>query len=234
MLQKKSVVSSTTPRFRPYTILHEMRTLRSPIRLNNKTVMRYRAPVVVEYLDMETGEIMPAAVVLKHPEAWPEVRCSERMLQRDFILNSLRKEVREFALFLLRFKNERRGVTPGVNQIVHWYARLTGKRASNVRRYLEPLKQAGVIAGTSLLGPLFQVAGTRTKASEHLSEDMRAVSEFLVLIMKARNTLGTTVNRGTQIPAVTQPSPKCLALMAQVEELVARLTREGSLGPVLV
>lgn len=176
--------TSEEPRYRPYTITHEMRKLSSPVRINGKKAIRCPSPVITNYVDMETGEIIDAVALKNAPECWPTIYFSERVLQRGFILASLRKEVREFALFILAFRNQRRGVTPGVDGLVKWYAELTGKQACHVRRYLQPLEDTGILVGSSLLGPLFQIAGSSTTASAHLGEDFRASAEFMLMLFK--------------------------------------------------
>jgi hypothetical protein len=184
MLKMKA--TSEEPRYRPYSITHEMRKLTPPIRINGEKVIRYRAPVVTEYVDMKTGEIIQAAALPKDLEVWPIVHFSERVLQREFILTSLRKEVREFAVFVLAFRNQRRGVTPGVDELAKWYANLTGQQACHVRRYVPRLEAAGVLAGSSLLCPLFQIAGNNTTTSTHLGEDFRAYANFVLMLIEKR------------------------------------------------
>lgn len=136
--------------------------------LNGIGITRYKAPRIAEYVDMESGEIIAADALKDHPEFTgnlelpPEFHFSEAVLQRAFILDSLRKEVRGFASFVLAFRNQRRGVTPGVDTLVRWYAQIAGKQASHVQRYVKRLEVAGILAGSSLLAPLFQVAGMST------------------------------------------------------------------------
>lgn len=172
------------PRYQPYNIIKKTRKIDSPIHLNGEKVTRYKAPCITEYVDMQTGEIIPAIALKNNPEVWPTVHNSERMLQREFILHGLRDEVREFAVFILQFRNQRRGVTPGVEQLVKWYAEITGKQACHVRRYVPPLENAGVIAGSSVLGPLFQIAGRSVSANKHLGEDSEAARKFMLIRAK--------------------------------------------------
>lgn len=141
---------------------------------------------------MTTGEIIPTENLRNDPELWPLVwptmHFSERCLQRQFILNSLRKEVREFALFVLAFTNQRRGVTPWIEQLVKWYAQLHGKRSSDVRRYVAQLEGSGIISESSLLGYLFQYSGKNTTAKSHLSEDAEASLTFLQMTLTHKDT----------------------------------------------
>jgi hypothetical protein len=181
--------ASAASRYQPYTVTNELRKLNAPIRINGEQIVRYKAPCITAYVDMQTGEVIAAKVLKDNPEVlptdvWPTVRTSERMLQREFILGSLREEVREFAVFILQFRNQRRGVTPGIDQLVKWYAILSGKQACHVRRYVKPLEEAGVVAGSSVLGPLFQIAGKGVSASKHLGEDAEAARKFMLALVK--------------------------------------------------
>jgi hypothetical protein len=102
----------------------------------------------------------------------------ERLLQREFILQGLRAEVRDFAKFVLRFRNQRRGITPGIDTLVKWYAEISDKQAGHVRRYVPKLMEAGVLAGTSLVGPLFQFTGRNATTRDHMREEAVACQAF--------------------------------------------------------
>lgn len=138
------------------------------------------APVIVDYVDLETGEILPA-IKAKRLGAWPEIRVSECMAVREAAINSLRPEVQQFAYFVLQFRNRRRGIHPTIETLVSWYAQLHGKRADNIRRYIPRLRYAGVLVNDSLLGEAFQIAGKNTSAKDHLCEDVRAHVVFAKL-----------------------------------------------------
>lgn len=173
-------------RYIPWTVVMKFREIETPIMLHSKRVTSYRAPVITEYVDTLTGEILQATELRNDKELWQVMYASERCMQREFILSSLRPEVREFALFVLRFRNQRRGVTPSFEGLVKWYAELSGKRPDNVRRYIPVLTDAGIIAGESLLGPLFQIAGKSVAAGEHLCEDSNAYSRLVLIRLRQR------------------------------------------------
>ena len=156
---------------RPFTVKLIPRRLKSPLRLpgDAREVTLYRAPEVIEYCDTSTGEILRADVVHRSRNFTKPIHFSELVLQREAILKGLRQEVRDFAVFVLKFRDQRRGITPGINTLVKWYADLTGKETFHVKRYLPQLTKAGILAGESLVGPLFQVAGRRTTARDHLA-----------------------------------------------------------------
>lgn len=169
----------------PYTMVMAWRKLSTAIRIKNKLVSRYLAPSITEYLDLSTGEIIQASDLRNDPRLPPQIYVGEIILLRQALLDSLRKEVKEFALFVLHFRNNRRGITPEIETLVEWYARLHGKRPSNVRRYVAVLEKAGFLAGSSLLSRLFQNTGKRALARDHLGEDVVARRIYFSLCLKA-------------------------------------------------
>ena len=168
----------------PYTSAMKWRKLSTAIKINGNEVTRYKAPFVTEYIDLSTGEIIKATDLRNDPRVPPQIYVGEIMLQRQVLMASLRKEVREFAFFTLQFRNNRRGITPGIDRIVEWYAHTHKKKASNVRRYVKALEEKGFLAGASLLHPLFQRTGKTVKVKDDLGEDIAATVKFLSLSMK--------------------------------------------------
>lgn len=108
--------------------------------------MARRRLQVTEYLDTSTGEILTATEVCKFGVR--EIR-SDARVRREAVLASLRKEVREFADFVLRFRNGRCSFSPGMDQLVLWYAYLHDKRPDNVRRIVKGLIKGGVVERTA-------------------------------------------------------------------------------------
>ena len=178
----------------PYTFLPVWRKLPIPVKINNVEVSRYQALSVGEYIDTNTGEIIQAADLRNDPRVPPQIHVGEIMAQRQALMNSLRKEVREFAYFVLQFRNNRRGITPAIDVLVEWYAQLHSKRVSNVRRYIKALEGAGLLAGSSLLSPLFQRTGKNRTAKDHLGEDFAALAKFMVMRPKIRSKLRCEFN----------------------------------------
>lgn len=228
---------SSEPLYVPFTVVMNWREIDTPIMLRGKKVTCYRGPVITEYVDTCTGEILEATELRKgkdkNKELWPELHASERCLQREFILNSLRPEVREFALFVLRFRNQRRGVTPGFDRLVRWYAELAGKRADNVRRYIKPLEKVGIIAGDSLLGSLFQITGNSVSPREHLCEDSTASSRLgLMRVQQRVRDSGIEIGKEPGwVPFVTQFEITHNAVLhpilpACIRELISRYVLE--------
>ncbi|SDY99905.1 hypothetical protein SAMN05518854_103211 [Variovorax sp. YR266] len=154
---------------------------------------------VHEYLDTGTGEIIPADQL-----NIPVLDLRERLPARAKALASLRFEVQQFATFVLRFANLRRGITPGIGVLCQWYAEMHSRRSQDVRRYIPALHKAGVLAGETLLGPLFQRTGG--KAREHLGEEYRAACIYSRLRMKAQPISTTRTRTGDAEVIATEVS----------------------------
>jgi hypothetical protein len=169
----------------PYTTEMRWRKLPKPTIIHGQLVTRYRAPHVTEYIDHSTGEIIKAASLRHDPRVPPQIHVGEIMFLRQSLMDSLRKEVRDFAMFVVQFRNNRRGVTPAVDTLVEWYAHLHSKRPSNVRRYVTALQKTSFLAGESLLSPLFQRTGKTVTSKDHLGEDAVARGRLLKMRMKA-------------------------------------------------
>jgi hypothetical protein len=173
----------------PYTSSLKWRKLPVAITIDGSEVTRYQAPFIEEYIDVTSGEIIKAANLRNDPRVPPQIHVGEIMLQRQALLKSLRREVREFAFFILQFRNDRRGITPGIDTLVEWYARIYNKRPSNIRRYITVLEKVGFLAGTSLLSPLFQRTGKTKTTKDHLGEDAEASVKLLSLSTKGKRKL---------------------------------------------
>ncbi|CAN7579119.1 hypothetical protein [Paraburkholderia hospita] len=171
----------STDEWAVFETVQKWRRLAKPLRLNAKTVTRYQVREAASYVNLVTGEVIPAADAAKAGLSVAG-HVSEKMLRRESVLGGLRPEARAFAAFCLKFRNKRRGVTPGFDKLCHWYAALYGKRADNVRRLLPGLRQAGVMAGESLVGVEWQISGSKKSAADHLSEDADAEHQFGLML----------------------------------------------------
>ena len=160
----------TTPEsLRPFTYkTTKVKKLDSPIIMNGQKVRAIEVRKVAEYVDTYSGEIFTA----KEAKALglQEIDYGLLALRREAILGGLRKEVREFAMFVLKFRNKRRGVTPNAQELCRMYAELYNKRSDNVRRLLDTLKKKGILESDELLSPEFQISGVNTTAKDHLAE----------------------------------------------------------------
>lgn len=127
---------------------------------------------VTELIDMTSGEIIPPTTVQMTP-----LDLRGKQAKKDAALASLRPEVRKFAHFVLGYANNRRGLTPGIDTLCHWYAGLAGKQPQHVRRYIPKVEAAGILDGENLLGLLFQRTGGTARS--HRGEEVRAADRFL-------------------------------------------------------
>jgi hypothetical protein len=180
-------------RFYPFSLKKSKRTLKMPILIGGKPTLSYEAWDIVDYVDTRTGEIHTADELKAHPECPKTLRFAELFLQRQASLASLRPEVRPFALFILNFRNQRRGLTPGQRELAKLYAVMVGRRPSDIRRYKDALDKAG-ICFNDVMHPNFQLAGTKTTRGEHLGAEVNAAAMMCLLRLRheqqqGRNTL---------------------------------------------
>lgn len=196
----------------PWTLSYSRRTLKRPCRINGQNIARYIAPIITEYVDTETGEILPAAEAMTRG-AWPEIRLGERMALREAALTSLRPEVRQFAYFVLLFRNRRRGITPGLDTLAKWYADIHGKRPEHIRRYIPRMQAAGVVINQTLLGDVFQISGKYTPTRDHAGEEAYAACQLAAYYPQSLRT---------QEPESIQDAP-CTAFPAWLPGLLARI-----------
>jgi hypothetical protein len=155
--------------------------LNVPILIDGKEVHRFSLLKISECVDKTTGEIIPfsQAEELGFSQM---IQSGLLMKQREAILNSLRKEVKDFALFVLKFRNKRGGITPHIDKLCRMYAELHDLRSTNVRRYIKKLKDANILASDQLLCPLFQIYNRSVSSKEHLSEDCIAGNVFIRML----------------------------------------------------
>jgi hypothetical protein len=160
----------------PLTVETKFSTYQELRKDGSKVNRRVPHPIVKEYVDVSTGEILSARKVLQigiKPYNYALIK-----KQQVLVLSLLRKEVLKFANFLLMFRNKRRGISPDLDTVCKWYADAHGMRKVDVGRYIKPLKEYGILASDTLMGPLFQIAGKNTTAVDHLSEDVDASRKY--------------------------------------------------------
>lgn len=153
------------------------------------TCRRFRGKIhVSEYLDMETGEIISAEVA-KH-QGMKAVR-PDAMLRRDQKLNNLRKEVRQFAVFLLKFRSQLGGFLVELDQLVKWFGECEGKEAKHVRRYLPRLIDGGILDFDYRLNRDFMWFDPEVGKSGVRGEAFAAYRIFTVLQLRKQPVLPT-------------------------------------------
>lgn len=130
---------------------------------------------VTEYLDMTTGEIIFPITVQKmgvrtiRPEAG---------IRRRKKLDALRKEPREFANFILRFRDNRCGFLVPLPEIVKWYSKTTDKTPFHVRRYFGPLIQGGILDSSTMLNEDFMVNNPHSGKSDAKGGRAKALNVY--------------------------------------------------------
>lgn len=150
---------------------------------------RFRGKIhVSEYLDMVTGEIITAEVAKHHgmKAARPDA-----MLRREQKLNGLRKEVRQFADFLLKFRSQLGGFLVELDQLVKWFGEYEGKEAKHVRRYLPRLVDGEILDFDHRLNRDFMWFDPEAGKSGVRGEAFTAYRIFSVLQLKKQLALPT-------------------------------------------
>lgn len=109
---------------------------------------------VREYLDLSTGEILGASIAQALGVTVVRPDAASRRLRK---LRALRKEPRDFARFLLKFRDRQCKFLVGMETLVSWYARITGKAAKNIRRYFRALIRGGILEEDLMLQEDFMV-----------------------------------------------------------------------------
>ncbi|MDI3512776.1 MAG: hypothetical protein PWP40_5 [Rhodocyclaceae bacterium] len=146
---------------------------------------RFRGKLhVAEYLDMTTGEIIDAKTI--NAQGMKAIRPEARQ-RREEKLNSLRKEVRHFAVFLLKFRSQVGGLLMPLDQLVKWYGTLEGKEAKHIRRYLPRLVEAGILDFDHRLNPDFMWYDSEVGRAGVRGETCRAYRIFDELRLKKRS-----------------------------------------------
>lgn len=175
----------------PYSFVkNRNKRLQIPILVNGSEVFLIEDYSVKEYVDIKTGEIVKAELVHKECNI-KEIDYGVMVMQRQYLLSKLRKEVREFALFVLKFRNKRRGITPTIKVLCQWYAELNDMLPKNVYKYIERLQEGGILSkdNPEVMAPLFQISGTNTKSKDHLSELSNAKTQFTMMLINKSSHL---------------------------------------------
>lgn len=145
-----------------------------------------RKPLVTEYVDTTTGGIIPAQVAQKmgvrsiRPDA---------MMRRLKKLDSLRREPREFANFLLKFRDGRCKFLVTLDTIVGWYSKLTGKEPHHIRRYIPSLVKAEVLDSDQVLNEDFMIHNPTAGKGAVKGDLFRAYNIFDQMILKKNSPL---------------------------------------------
>ena len=195
-------------RYIPFTVKRITRRPKYPVLIDGAVQGSYETFEITEYVDSGTGEIYQADAVPRRAVKRP-IRYAEMGLQRQAVMHGLRPEVRRFAQFVLSFRDQRGGITPGMSKLVEWYADLEGRRVPDVRRYVARLEEAGICEGDCMC-PLFQWFEDKEKRSHYLGAGPIAIVRFF--FMKHRREQDTEAQRRRDDELVDQECSKTLEL----------------------
>ncbi|WP_430227521.1 hypothetical protein [Paraburkholderia tropica] len=183
---------------RPYSTIIKWRELTTPIRMGGRKVARYLAPTILEWLDPVTGELIPDEQARSDRRYRFPFRAGEKQLQREMVLSGLRTEPRKFAQFVIQFRNRRRGITPGIQQLAKWYGQQHDKRLDNVKRYIKPLMEVEILESDSLVGPLWKQDGnSRDDTAENANAVLTYFNQMTLEEMATRKGVLESIANGT-------------------------------------
>lgn len=136
-----------------------------------------------EYLDLSTGEILEASIAKTMGVTVIRPDTASRRLRK---LRTLRKEPRDFARFLLRFRDRQCKFLVSMETLVSWYAHITGRAAKNIRRYFEALIRGGILEEDLMLQEDFMVKHPRAGKESTKGDTFRAHTILSLLRLKQR------------------------------------------------
>jgi hypothetical protein len=122
------------------------------------------------YLDTQTGEIISKRDMFERRAPVPR-NPSVKLIEQLCVLNTLKKRVKDLAVFLLSMRNSRGSFVLPLERLIDGYINRQGKvtRIARARgQHLEligDIARAGIIANEQALGSLFQRHGINTTQS---------------------------------------------------------------------
>lgn len=171
----------TTQLLKRHLVVHEVTKtkvkVKIPILLKGQVSHRVEK-LTATWIDPKTGDKFTE----KEAKAlgYPAFDYGIMILQKEYILSTLSQEARLFAEFVLKFRNKRRSLTPGISELCLWYSKYSGRRSDNIRRNINQLIDAGILSGDNpdVLMPLFQWNDKKAIPTDYLSEMFVAKNTF--------------------------------------------------------
>jgi len=129
---------------------------------------KFQQPICTEWIDMEAGELMTAKEFKAYGIPVPaQFRYGLRMLEQEHILNTLRREVRDFAAFLMLMRNSAGGFVRSMDELMTAYAEKGGSltarqladRKGNLKKMVGKLIEVGILNNERMLSKLFMRLG---------------------------------------------------------------------------
>lgn len=136
-------------------------------------------PQVVEYIDLETGEIIRRGEAKKMGQI--EIDFSILALQRAYILSQLSPKGLDFAKYVLRFRNARGGISPSLPVLVSSYSTLFQLDRSNVSRLAKQLLERGVLSSDQLCSEHFQLYDSEATRTAHTKIEEAHIAKAEIL-----------------------------------------------------
>jgi len=133
---------------------------------------------VIEYLDVKTGEIIPS------DKAGIKVIKPDAMLERLNRLDALKDSVKDFALFLLSFRNKACGFLVPIEVIVKWYSIYSSKQVQHTRRLIQSLIQAKILSNEYELESIFMINNPHREWKDAKGDLCRAQVIFEIKMLK--------------------------------------------------
>lgn len=166
-----------------YKVVKTKVKVKIPILLNGKVLHRVEK-LTATWIDPETGELLTEKQA--SAEGYPSFDHGTMFLQKEYILSLLRTPSRNFAYFLLKFRNKRGGLTPDIDTLCEWYSKLNKERLDNVKLFIKSLQKAGVIdiGDKNLLTPLFQIVDKKARKSQYKGEMFIAKTKFVLMMLE--------------------------------------------------
>ena len=146
---------------------------------------------VQEYIDLSTGEVIPADVASKLGIRVIRPDAGARRLVK---LDRLRVEPRRFAVFLLSFRDSHCKFLVPVEEILKWYSKMTGAATHNIRRYLPKLIEAGILDSDTELNKDFMINNPSAGRAEVKGDMFRAYNTLAKIELRHTQLKRKTIN----------------------------------------
>lgn len=132
---------------------------------------------VLSYLDTRTGEIISTQDI-----SIGSIR-PDFMLEREKRLNALRKESREFASFICKFRNQACGFLVPLDTIIKMYSVYKNKEVKNVKRLIPALIKGKILDENFALDEVFMILNKHATKGMHKGDQFRAYVIFTRMML---------------------------------------------------
>lgn len=166
-------------------MFHEYEEDKSKLMIHKTEPYGKNSIKVVEYVDMETGEIVSSKDA--HTKyGVTEIRSGLRKVREKKML-SLTKSQRDFANFILKFRNKSCGFLVPFDKICKWYSIYSNTRLDSVKRQVKSLIDAGILedsVGIIIPHKDFMINSPSRSKAEARGESFKAGCIFDMLMVR--------------------------------------------------